>query len=161
IVGDWNNDGRTKLGCVRANPDGTAVFSLDTNGDGVFDAGDQVFTFGYASDTFLVGRWRSAPALTAAGGVPSGAAAPPALDAAFRAEVDAALALWSAAGLDAASLARLRGLTYSVGTLGGATTALSDGGSGIELDATAAGNGWSEGAAPEPGKIDLTTALAH
>jgi hypothetical protein len=57
IIGDWNGDGRAKIGVVRAAPDGTAVFSLDTNGDGVFDKGDSVFHFGLATDKFVIGDW--------------------------------------------------------------------------------------------------------
>ena len=56
VVGDWNGTGYHKIGVVR--PFGpAAIFSLDTNGDGKFDAGDQVFVFGRASDQFLVGDW--------------------------------------------------------------------------------------------------------
>jgi hypothetical protein len=57
ILGDWNGDGRTKLGVVRANAQGGAVFMLDVNNNHVFDAGDQVFTFGLATDTAVVGDW--------------------------------------------------------------------------------------------------------
>src|SRR5205814_1276472 len=46
VVGNWTDDGKTKIGVIRANPDGSAVWSLDTNGDGLYDAGDQVYTFG-------------------------------------------------------------------------------------------------------------------
>src|SRR5262249_38288968 len=46
-----------KIGVVRPAPDGSAVVSLDSNGDGVFDSGDAVFTFGLANDTFLTGDW--------------------------------------------------------------------------------------------------------
>jgi hypothetical protein len=59
LVGDWNGDGRSKIGVVRGAPDGTAVFSLDTVGNGVFDAAvDQVFHFGLANDTIVLGKWR-------------------------------------------------------------------------------------------------------
>jgi hypothetical protein len=57
LVGDWNGDGKAKIGVVRFDSNGTAVVSLDSNGDGVFDAGDQVFTFGQAGDKFIVGDW--------------------------------------------------------------------------------------------------------
>src|SRR5262249_14461519 len=136
------------------------LFSLDTNGDGVFGDGDQVFHFGYASDTFLVGRWKPSDGLTAAGGVADASAAPLALDATFRADLSAAIDLWARAGLDGGSLARLRGLAYSVSTLGSATLGLSAGNQ-VVLDATAAGRGWSEGPVPQSGRMDLTTALAH
>ena len=161
IEGDWNGDGRTKIGVVRPGPNGTLVFSLDTNGDGVFDAGDQVFTLpGSAADQFLIGKWK-APAGLSTEGEAGGAAGPAlALDATFRANVDLAVALWAQAGLDAASLARLRGLTYVVAPLDGTEVAQTVG-SQVALDPTAAGRGWSEGPDPQPGRIDLVTALAH
>ena len=37
-----------------------SCFSFDTNGDGVFDAGDQVFDFGSQSDHILIGDWNGA-----------------------------------------------------------------------------------------------------
>jgi hypothetical protein len=161
IEGDWNGDGRTKIGVVRPGPNGTLVFSLDTNGDGVFDAGDQVFTLsGLATDKFVIGKWKS-PAPLSAGGAVGGAAGPAlALDATVQANVDLAIALWAQAGLDAASLARLRGLTYVVAPLDGTEVAETVG-SQITLDPTAAGRGWSEGPDPQPDRIDLVTALAH
>jgi len=57
LVGDWNGSGYDKIGVVRPQANGTDVFSLDSNGNGVFDAGDQVFSFGLSSDTVLVGDW--------------------------------------------------------------------------------------------------------
>jgi ELWxxDGT repeat protein len=160
VVGDWTGDGKTKIGVIRANPDGSAVWSLDTNGDGVFDAGDQVLTFGRGSDFFLVGAWSSGPALTAADGRLNASVSRLAPDAALSADVRRAVAEWAAAGLDAASVARLQSLAVRVADLPGATLSESNGNT-IMLDATAAGHGWSEGPSPEPGKMDLTTALAH
>jgi hypothetical protein len=58
VVGDWNGDGRSKVGVVRPTASGVAQFSLDTNGDRTFDAGDQVFSFGLNTDTFLTGKWK-------------------------------------------------------------------------------------------------------
>ncbi|HME10862.1 MAG TPA: protease pro-enzyme activation domain-containing protein, partial [Bryobacteraceae bacterium] len=40
ITGDWNGDGNTKIGIYRP---GNGLFILDTNGNGVLDAGDAVF----------------------------------------------------------------------------------------------------------------------
>ena len=57
-----------------------------------------------------------------------------------------AVAWWAAAGLDGAPLARLRSLDVRVADLGGATLGESSG-DVLWLDATAAGHGWSEGAA--------------
>jgi predicted Zn-dependent protease len=54
----------------------------------------------------------------------------------------------------------LHALDYQVGNLSGGEVGLSEGNE-ITLDLAAAGHGWSEGANPEPGKMDLTTVLAH
>jgi hypothetical protein len=42
VVGDWNGDGRTKIGLFRQG----FYWILDTNGNGTFDAGDQAFAYG-------------------------------------------------------------------------------------------------------------------
>src|SRR5262249_50047340 len=44
----------SKVGVVRPTGSGVAQFSLDSNGNGTFDAGDSVFSFGLNSDHFLV-----------------------------------------------------------------------------------------------------------
>jgi ELWxxDGT repeat protein len=161
IVGDWNGDGRTKIGVVRPTPGGGAVFSLDTNGDGVFDAGDQVFNFGLATDHFLVGRWQPPfpAALTAADGYLKGPPVSPlVIDPTFLAAENQAIAAWQQAGLDPADAARLQHVSYDVAPLGGSLLG-ETAGNNITLDATAAGHGWST--AGEPGKMDLQTALTH
>jgi hypothetical protein len=56
LVGDWNGGGYAEIGVVRPQNGGLA-WALDTNGDGVFDAGDQVSTFGLATDIPIVGDW--------------------------------------------------------------------------------------------------------
>ena len=71
IVGDWNGAGKSEVGVYRdgstapvGNPlyaPGTALFSLDTNGDHQFDAGDAVFLYGLESDQFLSGHWAKTP----------------------------------------------------------------------------------------------------
>ena len=71
IVGDWNGGGKTLIGVYRdastvpvGNPlhaPGTAIFSLDSNGDGQFDAGDAVFLYGLSSDQFVAGHWAKTP----------------------------------------------------------------------------------------------------
>ena len=40
---------------------GTAIFSLDTNGNLQFDSGDQVFLYGLDSDQFVSGHWAKTP----------------------------------------------------------------------------------------------------
>jgi len=157
LVGDWNGDGKSKIGVVRPGANGVAVFSLDTNGDGAFDAGDQVFSFGLNGDKFLVGRWKPAGSpLVAADGALNNRVQPLAQDAVFAAAVNAAIDEWARAGLDAQSLTRLRAARYTVGSLGGATLGISSG-DDVTIDADAAGHGWSVAG----GTMDLTTALAH
>ena len=54
VVGDWNGDGRSKVGIFRQG----FFWILDTNGNGTFDAGDQSFAFGgVAGDVPVVGDW--------------------------------------------------------------------------------------------------------
>jgi hypothetical protein len=57
LVGDWDGDGWDNIGIFRNVPNGVGLFSLDTNGNLVFDGGDDVFLFGLASDTVLIGDW--------------------------------------------------------------------------------------------------------
>lgn len=53
IVGDWTGTGVRRIGIFR---NGTWI--LDTNGDGILDAGDQTVSFGQAGDIPVVGDWR-------------------------------------------------------------------------------------------------------
>jgi hypothetical protein len=55
VVGDWNGDGKTKVGLFRQG----YFWILDTNGNGVFQQGvDQTFAFGgVAGDVPVVGDW--------------------------------------------------------------------------------------------------------
>ncbi len=57
ITGDWNGDGRTKVGVYRPS---NGLFILDTNGDQQFDAGDAVYNLGVGidpTDKPVVGDW--------------------------------------------------------------------------------------------------------
>ena len=55
VVGDWNGDGRTKVGLFRQG----FFWILDYNGDGVFEQGtDKTYAFGgVAGDVPVVGDW--------------------------------------------------------------------------------------------------------
>ena len=55
VVGDWNGDGRSKIGLFRSG----FLWILDTNGNGVFDSGsDQVIAYGgVGGDVPIVGDW--------------------------------------------------------------------------------------------------------
>jgi hypothetical protein len=52
VVGDWTNTGVERIGVFR-----NGYWYLDTNNDGVLDAGDQTVIFGEAGDIPLVGDW--------------------------------------------------------------------------------------------------------
>ncbi len=53
VVGDWNGNGKTKVGVYRHG-----VFILDYNGNGVYDAGDQsVAIGGYPGEQPVIGDW--------------------------------------------------------------------------------------------------------
>jgi hypothetical protein len=53
VMGDWNGDGRMKIGLFHQG-----LWYLDYNGDGVFEPGtDKVYNFGTASSTPVVGDW--------------------------------------------------------------------------------------------------------
>jgi len=64
VIGDWNGAGKgrgrrlpqRRLRTIPADA-GDAVFSLDTNNDHTFDAGDQVFVFGLITDNVIIGDW--------------------------------------------------------------------------------------------------------
>ena len=65
VVGDWNGDGRGKVGVFRTScfSCGTPNFFwvLDTNGDELFDGADQAFAFGgVMGDVPVVANWRLA-----------------------------------------------------------------------------------------------------
>ncbi len=54
VVGDWNGDGRSKVGYFRQG----FLWILDTNGNHTFDQSDQVYAFGgIAGDVPVVGDW--------------------------------------------------------------------------------------------------------
>ena len=55
VTGDWNRDGRTEIGMVR---NGRGWF-LDSNGNGVWDAGDSAYGFGLAGDVPVTGDWNN------------------------------------------------------------------------------------------------------
>ena len=74
IIGDWNGNGISKVGVYRDGSSapvgnalyapGTALFTLDTNGNLQYDAGiDQVFLYGLYSDQFVSGHWAKTPPL--------------------------------------------------------------------------------------------------
>ncbi len=54
VLGDWNGDGKTKIGIVRGG-----TWYLDANGNGTWDGcgTDKCIAWGDSTDQFIVGRW--------------------------------------------------------------------------------------------------------
>src|SRR5262249_34472424 len=112
VIGDWNGDGTSKVGVYRdgtaAGAPGTALFSLDTNGNRQFDPGvDTVFLFGRSTDQFVAANWAATPPLQpaefAANGRGTGAVAPLTSEE-LAPVVQQALANWAAHGANVAPL---------------------------------------------------------
>jgi hypothetical protein len=186
VIGDWNGNGISKVGVYRDgsagfNAPGVALFSLDTNGDRLFDAGDSVFLLGLSTDQFVGADWRVTPpllpSLQAADGVGPGG-----VDALTPDQlaplVNQAISFWTAQGADPAQLSAVR---VQLASLPGAQ--LGDAGPGtITLSSDAAGWGWyvdptpaqneefgvagpdglhAQPGSPASGKMDLLTAVEH
>jgi hypothetical protein len=187
VIGDWNGDGRSKVGVYRDgsagfNAPGTALFSLDQNGNLQFEPGlDPVFLYGQTTDQFVTGNWQPTPPLLpaqyAAGG--HGPGGVPALTPAQLAPVlQQAIQDWVAHG---ASAAQLEAVPVRIASLDSNLVGWT-GADGITLDPEAAGWGWyadptpgqdavfaSWGAdglkasanSPAAGKMDLLTVVEH
>jgi hypothetical protein len=52
IAGDWTGTGQKRIGAFS-----NGIWYLDINGDGIFDAGDKIVTWGEAGDIPVVGDW--------------------------------------------------------------------------------------------------------
>jgi len=53
VTGDWNGIGTTRTGIVRNNN----TWLLDTSGDGVYGAGDLIYTFGKSREVCVTRDW--------------------------------------------------------------------------------------------------------
>jgi hypothetical protein len=173
VVGNWNGDSRgDKVGVYRAatayGAPGTAVFTLDNNGNLAFDPGvDEVFLFGNITDTFVAGNWAPAE-LAASRGFGGAPLTPDQVGPIF----DAAVARWAAAGLSAGAVAQLNSTPVRIADLSGNELGLAEPGE-IVLSRDAAGNGWyvdptplddsefADPSGPQAGRIDLLTVIEH
>src|SRR5262249_4835115 len=93
----------------------------------------------------------------------SGAGTASLTDSLLQPVVDAAIARWAGAGLNAQQISTLRGVTVQVGSfLDGPTLGLESGGA-VWISPNAAGWGWFTGAtaSPTPGRMDLLTVVEH
>ncbi len=60
VVGDWNGDGKTKVGVFRINTAGAGVWFLDIDGNGTLNtAVDARRVFGHTGDVPVVGDWNA------------------------------------------------------------------------------------------------------
>jgi uncharacterized protein (TIGR03118 family) len=157
IVGDWNGAGKSEVGVYRDASSvpttsslfapGTALFSLDTNGDLAFDSGDQVFQYGLTTDQFVSGHWAKTPPLQpegtpqaqfAANGPGSGNGSP-LTEAQLQPVVQQAIAALAANG---ANVSQLEAAQVTIGTLNDNLVGETSGNQ-ITIDATADGWGWN------------------
>jgi hypothetical protein len=173
VIGDWNGSGTSKIGTYRDgsagfNAPGTALFSLDTNGNLQFDPGiDAVFLYGLTTDHFVTGNWNPTPPLLpaefAAGGMGPGGVST-LTDVQLAPVLQQAIADWTAHGANAAQLAAV---PVRIGHLDNNLLGWTDA-SGITLDADAAGWGWYADPTPGPNaadpaadRMDLLTVVEH
>jgi hypothetical protein len=163
LPGDVNDDGVVNItdgGLILTNvtPQHAYQAIYDLNGDGAVTTADYTL-----ERTFNGTTLSSVPPQLAAGG--EGPGGVPLLTAAELAPVlAAAVSDWAAAGLPAADVARLNGVTAQVADLAPAYLgAAGIGSSTIYLSADAAGYGWSldPAAPPAPGREDLLTVVMH
>jgi hypothetical protein len=139
---------------------------------GAADGADPTTALGGGS---IVIHRQGQPLMAANGPAAAPPAATPLTDAALRPIVDAAIGRWAAAGLDAASLAKLRSAVVIITDLGGSYMGMAYPELDlIQIDDDAAGHGWfvdptplddSEFATPgdqgEQGRADLVSVVAH
>ena len=119
IAGDWNNDGKDTIGLY--DPSRTMFLLRNTNDTGY---ADMAFAYGTANAgwTPIAGDWNGpSQALLAAGGQVTASPGTPTLNQAeLQPIVSEAIARWSDAGLDAATVAKLKQVQVVVADLPGA-----------------------------------------
>jgi hypothetical protein len=170
ITGDWTGTGKDRIGLY--NPTTSQFYLRNTNSTGY---ADKVFMYGMGSAGWLpvIGHWNQAllvdgdVKLAPAGGSVLGQAE-------LRPIVAEAIARWSASGLDAAGLAKLGQVQFSIGDLPGGLLGEAEV-DRVFIDADAAGYGWFVDATPgrdeeystgsvDPravDRIDLLTVVEH
>jgi hypothetical protein len=179
LIGDWDQDGDDNAGLY--SPGGSVFFLKNEHTGGL---ADQVFSYGPAGAgwTAMAGAW-TAPfghALRLSGEVVEADGAAALSSQVLQPVVDAAIASWATAGLDAARLSQLRSVEVVVTDLPGNYLGWAEHGV-IYLDRDAAGAGWHIDATPDADEefvpdgdrlsavdanlaaedVDLLTVLAH
>jgi parallel beta-helix repeat protein len=139
LAGDWTGSGKDTVGLFNST---TSTFYLrNSNSTGY---ANKTFAYGPSNAGWipLIGDWTGAGQTEmAAAQVTASANVPTLAQADIQPIVNEAITLWSQAGLDAATLQKLRQAQFVVTDLRGAEVGETDG-NVIYLDANAAGNGW-------------------
>jgi hypothetical protein len=139
LVGDWTGSGTDTIGLY--NPASSMFYLRDSNTSGFSDT---AFLYGPANAGLipLVGNWTgSGQAEMASAQVTASANVPALTQSDLQPIVNEAITLWSQAGLDAATVQKLRQAQFVITDLGGSEVGETDG-NVIHLDPNAAGNGW-------------------
>lgn len=165
--GDWNGDGIDTVGAF--DPAGAVWYLRDSNSPGAPSV--PAFAYGVPGWLPASGANGGVDLLQASDDVPTrGAPADALSEPALRAAVGAALARLEAAGVDAATLTRLRAAQFQVADLpGGTLGATSADAHRILIDADGGGHGWFVDATPPQdeefdaaeSRVDLLTAMLH
>ncbi len=139
IAGDWDGNSTDTTGLYDPT---TSVFYLkNSNTDG---PADTTFTYGPANSgwTPVIGNWTtSGQALLAANQVVASASTPALTQAELQPIVNAAVARWTSAGLNAATVQKLTQVQFVISDLPGSYLGETEG-NRVYIDVNAAGNGW-------------------
>jgi len=176
VAGDWNGTGHSGIGVV--NGTNATWYLRNEVSAGAPDAGQ--FSYGGSGWGFVVGDWDypALPQLAADGEATVSSGAPPLTEGQLQSEVQVALDLLAADGVNKALLAQLGSLQFTVGQLPAGYLGLSDLATGqVEISADAAGYGWYVDSNPlldqafingvaQPGsaaanRMDLLTVVLH
>ncbi len=139
LVGDWNGTGKDTIGLF--NPSTSMFYLRNSNTTGFADT---AFAYGPANAgwTPLVGNWTGVgQAEMAAAQVTASQNVPALAQTDLQPIVNEAITLWSQAGLDVATLQKLRQAQFVISDLPGGYLGATEG-NVIYLDTNAAGNGW-------------------
>ena len=165
LAGDWNGDGTDTIGVYDPT---RSLFMLrnTTSLQGPNDHGyaDVTFFYGQANAGWLpiIGNWAGpAQALMAAGGPVTAAADTPALNQTnLQPIVNEAIARWTSAGLDAATVAKLTQVQFVISDLPGAYLGEAEA-NRIQIDTNAAGYGWFVDPTPAADEEFTPTPIAN
>ncbi len=160
-AGDWDGDGRDTIGLYSTK---TSMFYLrNVNECGCADA---TFRYGPVNCGWLpiVGDWFTLKPLggeaLSAVGVGSSSESPSLTLASLQPIVDEAIARWEDAGLDAATIARMFDVHFSIADLPNSTLGEAEV-NGVIIDVNAAGHGWFVDVTPTTDEEFVVSANEH